>query len=68
MTACRTYVQMIGSGGFFAVCRVHGSDPFPDRKRLAVAEEDAQAHAPLVHSYARETLTKHEAKFSRKPL
>jgi hypothetical protein len=55
-----TYVQIIGSGGFFASCCSCGSDQFPDRTTLAEAEADAEAHGDLLHMYEREKLLEHE--------
>lgn len=54
-----TYVQVIGGGGFFAVCRTCGSEPFGDRQTLAEAEADAQTHGLLEHIYSKFILEHH---------
>lgn len=55
-----TYVQTIGTGGFFASCTTCGCDAFPDRDTLEAAEADARAHGELRHAYPREYLVAHE--------
>lgn len=51
---------MVGSGGFFAVCRECGADAFPNRLVLREAIDDALGHGVLDHVYAVSQLERHE--------